>query len=151
MKNKLLLTLSLLIFTIPLKAQILAPVKWSFSSKKLADKTYEITATAKMEPSWHIYSQGTDKGGPLPTSFTFTKNPDVILKGKPAELGKMIEKYEEVFMVNTRYFSDEVKFIQPVKTTTDKPITLKGYVTFMACNDEQCLTPQDVDFEIILN
>lgn len=102
----------------------------------MADKTYEIKATAKMEPSWHIYSQYTDDYGPLPTAFTFTKNPCVILKGKPAELGETIEKYEEVFMVNTRYYSHEVKFIQPVKTTTDKPITLKSYVTFMACTDE---------------
>ena len=132
-------------------SQILAPVKWSFSSKKVADKTYEITATAKMEPSWHIYSQDTDKGGPLPTSFTFTKNSQVILKGKPLEKGVLVKKYEEVFMVDTRYFNHEVKFVQTVKTTSDKPTTLKGSVTFMAGNDEQCLTPIDVEFEIILN
>jgi len=148
--NKILLIMVTLLFSITTSAQIVEPVTWEFSSKKVADKSYEITATAKMEPSWHIYSQGTEEGGPLPTAFTFTKNPDVILKGKPVELGEMIEKYEEVFMVNTRYFSHEVKFIQPIKTTTDKAITLKGYVTFMACNDEQCLTPQDVEFEILL-
>jgi len=148
--KKALITVTVILYSGLLSAQILTPVKWSFSSKKVADKTYEVTATAKMDPSWHIYSQGTDKGGPIPTAFTYTKNPQVILKGKPAELGKMVEKYEKVFMVNTRYFSDEVKFIQPVKTTTDKPITLKGYVTFMACTDKQCLTPTDVEFEIVL-
>ena len=148
--KKVLIITAVILYSSLLSAQILNPVKWSFSSKKVADKTYEVTATAKMEPSWHIYSQDTDKGGPLPTSFTFTKNPNVILKGKPAELGEMIEKYEEVFMADTRYFSHEVKFIQPVKTTTDKPIILKGYVTFMACTDEQCLTPTDVDFEVVL-
>lgn len=149
MKKALIITMAIL-YSGLLSAQISNPVKWSFSSKKVADKTYEITATAKMDASWHIYSQYTDEGGPLPTSFTFTKNSQVILKGKPLEKGVLVKKFEEVFMVDTRYFNHEVKFVQTVKTTSDKPTTLKGSVTFMACTDEQCLPPTDADFEIIL-
>ncbi|MGZ8553853.1 MAG: protein-disulfide reductase DsbD domain-containing protein, partial [Chitinophagaceae bacterium] len=35
----------------------LNPVSWSFSAKKVADKTYEIHLTATMQSGWHLYSQ----------------------------------------------------------------------------------------------
>jgi thiol:disulfide interchange protein DsbD len=33
------------------------PVKWDYSSKKIDESTYEISLTANVDPSWHIYSQ----------------------------------------------------------------------------------------------
>ena len=38
-------------------AQVLNPVLWSFSSKKIADKTYEVHLTATIQKGWHMYSQ----------------------------------------------------------------------------------------------
>lgn len=71
-----------------LSAQSTKQVKWTFSSKKIADKTYEIHMTANINENWHMYSQ--DGGeGPVSTSFNFTKNPLLIVDGKVKEVGKM--------------------------------------------------------------
>jgi hypothetical protein len=50
------ITLSLvLLSTLILKAQ--NPVTWSFSAKKLDDKTYEVHMTANIQSGWHVFSQ----------------------------------------------------------------------------------------------
>ena len=38
-------------------AQVLNPVQWTFTSKKIADKVYELRLTANIQNSWHLYSQ----------------------------------------------------------------------------------------------
>ena len=34
-----------------------SPVSWTFSSKKIADKTFELHLTADIQSGWHLYSQ----------------------------------------------------------------------------------------------
>lgn len=134
-----------------ISAQGLSPVEWKFTSKKLDNQTYEARISAEMEYPWHIYSQYTEDGGPLPTTITFRENPVIELKGEPTEKGSLVEKYEEIFMMDTRYYEGIVDFVQRVKLLKDIPQNLQGSVTFMACTDEQCLTPQEVEFDIRLN
>ncbi|MBC9797720.1 protein-disulfide reductase DsbD domain-containing protein [Sinomicrobium weinanense] len=134
-----------------LPAQGLDSVEWNFTSKRLDDKTYEVRISAEMEYPWHIYSQYTKDGGPLPTDIVFTDNPAIELEGEIKEEGGLIEKYEELFMVDTSYYIGRVDFIQRVKVKKETPQVLKGSVTFMACTDKQGLTPQQVEFNIKLN
>ena len=56
-----LLILPALLVFISLHAQ--DPVKWNFTAKKIADKTYELHMTASVESPWSIYSQQTPDGG----------------------------------------------------------------------------------------
>lgn len=128
-------------------------VKWSFSAKKVADKTYEIHLTPAVQSPWHIYSQSSPEDGALPTVFTFNKNPLVVLDGKVKEIGKIVSKYEDVFEVTVKYFEGRADFVQTVtlrQAQGGKPIktNLTGSVEFMACNDEQCTPPQTVNFTI---
>ena len=67
-------------------AQSSKEVKWAFTSKKIADKTYEVRMTATVNNGWHIYSQKVGVDGPIPTAFTFTKNPLVVLEHLVLEL-----------------------------------------------------------------
>ncbi|RAV29474.1 protein-disulfide reductase DsbD domain-containing protein [Sinomicrobium soli] len=142
--------LSLMAGVFSLSAQVLDPVHWKFTAKKTGDNIYEVYATATLDDPWHIYSQYTDEGGPVPTILTFEDNPDVVLKGKPDEEGSLIEKYEDVFMVDTRYYAEQVSFVQKLEKQGMGTATLKGSVTFMACTDEQCLVPQEVEFVVAL-
>src|SRR4051812_46116148 len=80
------------------------PVSWSFTSKKIADKTYEIHLTAAIAQPWHMYSQSSPDGGPLPTKIAFTKNPLATTEGKTKEEGKMVVKHEDVFDVDVKYY-----------------------------------------------
>lgn len=38
-------------------AQAPNPVQWTYTAKKIADKTYEIHLTATIQNTWHLYSQ----------------------------------------------------------------------------------------------
>src|SRR5690242_11202448 len=66
-----------------------SPVKWSYSSNKKDNQTYEVKITASINPGWHLYSQTTPDGGPVATKISFNKNPLLVMDGSPKEVGKM--------------------------------------------------------------
>ncbi len=142
------------LFLVPLLAISLAvsaqqnPLKWDFSAKKIADKTYEIHLKATIDYGWHTYSQTTPAHGPSPTKIIFRKNPLTVITGKPKEIGDLQQKYEEVFGVNVKYFSNEVDFVQVVKLKSNVKTTVAGTVEFMVCTDERCLPPATQSFSI---
>jgi len=146
--KKLLLTTIAFAFILALQAQ--NPVKWTFTAKKIADKTYEVKISAVPQSPWHIYSQNSPDGGPLPTKITFGTNPVLKLEGVVKESGELKEKYEEVFDIKVKYFKDNVDFTQIVKLKSDVKTNISGTVEFMACDDEQCLTPTTIPFNISL-
>ena len=125
-------------------------VKWNFSAKKIADKTYELHLTPTVQSPWHIYSQRSPDGGALPTKISFAKHPLVTLAGTPKEIGKVVSKYEDVFDVTVQYFDGPADFVQVVKLKSAAKTNLNGTIEFMACNNEQCLPPATVNFSIPL-
>jgi len=98
-----------------LYAQILDPVSWTATSKKINDKTYEIHLTANIQNGWHTYSQTTPDGGPIATSLSFTKNPLLTMEGSAKEVGKLEKHFEPLFGVDVKQFSNKVDFVQLVK------------------------------------
>jgi len=126
------------------------PVNWKFTSKKIADNTYEIHFTATIEDPWHIYSQNMVEGGPIPTSISFSKNPLVTLSGKPKEIGKMVEKYEDVFEMKVKYYSNKVDFVQVVKLKSNVKTNVNGAIEYMVCTNEECLPPQTKNFNVTI-
>src|ERR1700704_479476 len=87
------------------------PYAWSFKATKVGDKTYDIHCVADVQAPWHTYSQFTPGGGPIPTKFTFSKNPLYSLDGNVKENGKLLVKHEEVFGVDVKYFEGKVNFV----------------------------------------
>lgn len=131
-------------------AQSSTQVKWTFSSRKIADKTYEVHAVATVGGNFHIYSQNVGVEGPIPTSFTFTKNPLVTLDGTPKENGKLVKKKEEVWGGEVRYYENKVEFIQLVKARNAAKTNVAGKVEYMVCNDEKCLPPSETTFSVAI-
>lgn len=122
-------------------------VKWSFTAKKVADKTYEVHMTADINPNWHMYAQDAGEG-PQPTAFNFTKNPLLSLDGSVKELGKMKKVYEDAFKSEVRFYEKSVNFVQIVKVKGSAKTNLAGKVEFMVCDDKQCLPPTEVPFAV---
>ena len=143
------------LFLLPLGvfAQILSPVKWQFSAKPVDQaasdsiKSYAVHLQATIDPGWHVYAQQAGEG-PIPTTISFTDNPDVRLSGDVQEKGKVVEEFDKVFNSELRYFENEVDFVQQVAVT--KSTVLKGTIEFMVCNDESCLPPKSVPFALDL-
>ncbi len=146
--KKILLFGLVILFAAAASAQSTSQVKWAYTAKKIADKTYEVHITATVGGDWHIYSQNVGVDGPIPTAFTFTKNPLLVLDGKPKEVGKLIKKNEEVWGGEVRYYEKTVSFVQKVKVKGTSKTNLAGKVEFMVCNDEKCLPPSEVDFSV---
>jgi len=131
-------------------AQAGEPINWLFSAKKIDARTYEIHLTAIVESGWHIYSQTTPKGGPLPTVIHFNKNPLITFEGSIIELGKLQQRYEPMFGVEVKQFSDKVDFVQTVKLKSTVKTAMTGLIEFMSCNEEMCLPPAEKKFSITL-
>src|SRR6185437_9567500 len=96
-------------------AQILKPVTWSYSCKKVSENTYNLFLKAHIEKGWHLYSQHIGENGPIPTSFHFTGNPAYSLTGEVKEKGKAIKIHDPNFQMDVIYFKKEVVFVQRIK------------------------------------
>ncbi len=130
-------------------AQIENPVTWNYTAKKIADKTYEIQLTAGIAPGWHLYAQDAGEG-PVPTAFTFAKNPLVTADGKVKEDGKLIKEYDANFHSVLKFYTTKVTFKQMVKVKTAAATVVNGTVEFMVCNDKKCLPPKEIPFSVKL-
>ena len=149
MKNLLVLFCSI-VFAMNVHAQKPNPVKWAFTAVKKSDKQYEIVASAIIDAPWHMYSQFVSDG-PMPTHFTFSKNPLIQLVGKTKEKGKLQKMYDKNFKTALSFFSDKVDFIQTVNLKVASKTNLVGMVEYSICNDDRCLPPAKVSFEVALN
>jgi thiol:disulfide interchange protein DsbD len=121
-------------------------VDWTFDAKKISNDVAEVTFTAEVKDGWYIYSQFLGDDGPIPTNFEFE---NVETLGKGTEEGYKKEGFDEVFGMNLIKFGKTVTFTHKVKLS-DKSGAIKGYLTYMTCDDEQCLPPEDVEFSISL-
>lgn len=132
-------------------AQKAEPVQWNFTAVKKADKTYEITMSAIVAKPWHIYSQTTPKGGPVPTKITYKTNPLIVVKdGVAKENGSLKQIHDKFFGVDVKYFNDKVDFVQTVTLKANAKTNIAGTVEYMICNDEECLPPKKVPFDLKL-
>jgi len=132
-------------------AQIFQPVKWKFSVKPLENNEYEISASATIEDTWHVYalsvSDKADAIGPIPTTLKVNAGPDFEMVGKTKE-GKYITHFDPNFEMDLNYFEKSAVFKQKIKAKSDKPFTVSGVVEYMACNDERCIFPDPELFDL---
>jgi thiol:disulfide interchange protein DsbD len=148
MRKIIFLTVSLFL-TLGTIAQIKDPVKWTATSKKKANG-YEVVLTATMPKPWHIYSQTTGEGGPIPTTIKFTKNPLLTFSGDVKELGKLKEQYDKLFDTKVKYYGDKVDFVQLVQVKGNVKTNVNVTVEYMTCNESQCLPPTKKTFSVSL-
>lgn len=122
------------------------PVTWHFELEKIDATTYDLTATAEIDNGWYVYSQYTEEGGPIPTSFTFENVPAPEHRAK--EHGpERKEGMDELFGINVIKFGQKMTVRQRL-TVAEGVASVKGTVTYMTCNDETCLPPKDVTFDV---
>ena len=129
-------------------SQVYDPVSWEYGVEyKGNDITLLLSAT--IDKGWHMYAQDLPSDeGPLPTVFEFEESTKYIRSGKTIE-PKPHEYFDPNFQVNSAYFEDKVTFRQKIELIgKSNKFDVKGLVSFMVCNDEMCLPPEDVEFSI---
>lgn len=127
-------------------AQIVDPISWSYSAKKNSATTATVYIKATLDKGWHLYSQTVKPDGPTATVFTFPKSKYYTLVGKTIE-PKPVVKFEKVFNMNVAFFQDQAIFQQKVKLNKGAK-SVKGKVEYGVCNDQSCLPPSEVEFNI---
>ncbi|MBQ8701845.1 MAG: thioredoxin family protein [Prevotella sp.] len=136
----------LFLATIQTIAQIVEPVHFSSSIKELSDNEAEIVFSATIDPGWHVYSTDIGDDGPVRATFNAVKMDGVKTVGALHARTKPVEKYDEMFGMNLRFFEGRVVFVQKVKFTKPK-YNIDCYLEYGACNASNCLPPTQVAFQ----
>ncbi len=150
LKIKVFFTLSLALFAILIQgfSQVYEPVSWKFEVKETSDTEAEIRFIAAIESGWHVYATTLPSDdGPIPTSFTLEPSAAFAKKGAVKQ-GKFKTEYDPNFGMDLNYFDNQATFIQTIARKSEKNFNVKGFLTFMVCNDQMCLPPEDVEFDI---
>ena len=137
MKKVLFFLLPFLVFA-NTNAQIIKPVKWSTKVEKLSDSEFNLVMEGKIDEGWHVYSQFTPDGGPLPAEFSFKD-----AKGNYELVGKVKEstykkQFNDIFGVDEYFFEKNVTFTQKVKVINTKLASIKAKIDYQVCK-QSCI------------
>lgn len=126
-------------------AQIVNPVKWSFTQTQENDTTILLHYKAEIESGWHLYGTELPDGGPHPTTITYTTMDGAETAGTIEADRSATETYEPLFEQLLTWYSGEVTFTQKIRITSPR-YKIEGYVRYMGCNDMTCLPPTTEEF-----
>ena len=139
-----LLTLLLAFVALPAWAQMQNPVKFTVNYKRVSATEVDIVFSGTIGAGWHVYSTGLGDGGPTSATFGVDKIEGAELVGSlKAEAGER-NKHDAIFDMPVRYFEGSCTFTQRIRLTASE-YAVKGYLTYGACNDQNCLPPTNVD------
>ncbi len=128
-----------------MSAQILDPVDYTTSVKKISENLVEIQVTATMDEGWHIYSVNTsEESMVIGTELNVPASPNYELIGTVKEPVPHTE-YDPNFQEELSFHGGSVTFSQRLKILSDKDFSLKAEFVYQTCNDEMCLPPEYVD------
>lgn len=124
------------------------PVDWKASVEKQDKNDYQLKFEAEIDDEWHIYSQHTPPGGPLPMTFEFKENDNYTLKDSVQE-SESERRFNDVFGVDEVYFDHNARFTQNLTTPDDAKPVVKVIMSYQVCK-EVCYN-QELYFAFDLN
>lgn len=128
------------------QAQMVDPVHFTTQLKELGNQEAEIIFQGKIDAGWHVYSTGLGNNGPTSATFNVTKMDGAELVGKLMPRGKELNKFDQLFDQQVRYFEHTATFVQRIRFTKPQ-YTINCYLEYGACNDEMCMPPSSASFK----
>nr|WP_297307240.1 thioredoxin family protein [uncultured Flavobacterium sp.] len=133
---KKLLSLLLLVFAVfSATAQIQDPVKWKSKIEKISETEYKITLDGAIEDQWHMYSQFTPDGGPLPTELLYNNAEGNYTYNPKAEESKYQKQFNDIFEVDEYFWSDNVQLTHILNVTNPDLEFVELHLTYQTCID----------------
>lgn len=128
--------------------QILRPVKWISSWKKLSEGVYELSMRAQLEKGWHLYSMHLKTGEVgIPTLVQFKEEGKIYKRiGTVEEIGQLKEETLPSSGERLQFFENELVYKQKIMASSREPFNVGIKVEFQACDDSRCLPPETLDF-----
>lgn len=134
--NKLAYLLFFFISIFTAQAQMMKnPAQWTTKIEKKSDTEFTITWNGIIEEGWHMYSQYTAEGGPLPTEFVYNNlegNYNLVDKAKESETKTV---YNDIFEVDETYFVGPVQLVQNIKLTNSDVQNIQVELGYQVCKD----------------
>ncbi len=130
--------------------QIIEPIKWTFDFKQ-DGRDVELIFEADIDDNWHLYDTYLPEGGPIATQIVFEDTTFFEFVGELEKEPQPVEKFDNIFQLNLRFFSEKATLTQKIRLTTDDAVNIGGYVLFMGCDDEMCLPPNEAEFSFQFN
>jgi thiol:disulfide interchange protein DsbD len=116
-------------------AQILEPVKWTAKIEKKSGTNAILIFDGTIEKDWHMYSQFTPDGGPLPLEIAFkNQKGNYNLVGKAKE-GKTKTAFNDVFGVNETFFEGKAHIEQEITITNPDLKIVDVDFDFQVCKE----------------
>jgi thiol:disulfide interchange protein DsbD len=129
-------------------AQILDPVKWTTKVETKSNGNIVLIFEGQIENNWHMYSQFTPSGGPLPLEVAFKNQKDnFTLIGKTKE-SKTKTAYNDVFEVNETFFEKTVKLEQEIHLINTKITKVEVTLNYQVCKNSCINLEKNFTFSI---
>lgn len=122
-------------------------VSFTHSEKKLSATETELVFSATIADGWHIFSTDVPPGGPTPTTLNIEQIEGAKTVGTLVGKGNQKEEYSDDFGMTLRFYEHAATFHQRFKLIGNS-YHIKGYLRYAACNDQMCMPPRSVEFEI---
>lgn len=129
-------------------AQIFEPITWKHELKITGKNSADVILKATIEDKWHLYGMNIPKGGPKPTTVVFETIENAKKVGDVQAPSKILEVYDPNFEMKLSWYAKEAVFIQKISFEDAAKVSVKGYIEYMACDDERCLPPTQEYFEL---
>ena len=144
MKRFSLFVLVSVICAVMASAQTANPIRWRMSVKMDNATEGTITLRAAISDGWHLYGLALPENGPKPTKVDFSKSTGIKLTGSLTPARKPIVKHDDMFGMKLSFWADDITFTQKFKVTDAAKANVEATISFMGCNDENCMPPKSV-------
>ena len=127
-------------------AQMAEPVKFTVAQKINDKGQLEVSFKGTIDDGWHVYGTNIKDDGPQRATITLEKSEGVKEAGAMNTIGDVHRGMDPMFGMEVETIEKEVTFVQTYDITASEYI-VEGYLTYGACNDQNCLPPTSVDFK----
>lgn len=128
-------------------AQMHNPVHFQVQSQQKDGDILEVLFEATIDAGWHVYGTDVADGGPTCTTLTVEKCVGAKPIGTLQMRGDVHRAMDEMFGMEVSFMEKKALFVQQYKLTGGA-YELSGYLTYGACDDEQCMPPTNVEFAL---
>lgn len=120
------------------------PIRWRMTVQMNTSTEGTVTLSATIGQGWHLYGITLPENGPRPTKIDFSKSTGIKLVGSLTPAREPITKLDEMFGLKLNYWEDHIEFTQKIKVIDAGEAAVEADISFMACNDENCMPPKSV-------
>lgn len=126
-------------------AQMATPVRFTAEQRINERGELEIAFRGTIEDGWHVYGADFQDGGPQRATITLERQDGVRPQGGIRTIGDVHRGMDPMFQMEVETIEKKVTFVQTYELTADR-YDIAGYLTYGACNDQNCIPPTTVEF-----